>query len=423
MALQMVLEDQLESFLMSDPSAIGDPYPLYDELRGVAANYWHERGPAHFVTRYQDVLSSLQNAGPVSQGGYARGTRARAIEARLPEADRRLFHEVLEFESLYVSRSDGDRHARLRRLAHRAFTPRRIALLEESVARFVDELVGAWSGGTTVDVMSELAMRLPTMVICDLLAVPAEDRPKVRRWADTISRNRGGADVDALRAGHAAIQEFRTYVGELVEIKRRHGDGTELVLALIDAAEDGERLSNEELVAMFVVLLFAGSETTTNLIASGLRSLLIHREQWDRLCAEPDLVRSGVDELLRYESPVQFLLKVAAEDLEIAGRPVAEGDTVILSLAGANRDPEQFPDPHRLDVGRKPNRHVALGFGPHFCLGASLARLEGQAVFSALTRRFPDMQLAVDPSELVWQGNAMLRGLRELPVDLGPAAA
>jgi len=416
MTLQLDLEDQLAAFLASDPDAIGDPYPLYARLRETAGNYWHERGPAHFVTGYEHVHWCLQNAGPISQGGYSRGTRARAIEAALSEPDRRLLHEVFAFESLYVSRSDGERHTRLRKIAHRAFTPRRIALLEQSVARYTQELTAGWEDRDEIDVMAELASQLPTMVIADLLAVPQSDRTLIRTWADTISRNRGGANVDALRDGHAAIQEFRAYVAELVADKRRNGDGTELVLALLEAAEDGDRLSSEELVAMFVVLLFAGTETTTNLIAGGLRQLLLHRPQWERLTADPELVPGAVEELLRYDSPVQFLLKVAAEDLEIAGKPVAEGETVILGVGSANRDPQAFPEPDKLDVARKPNRHLALGFGPHFCLGASLARLEGRTVFGTLAERFPKLDFAVDPATLGWQGNAMLRGLKALPV-------
>lgn len=421
MAAAMTLDDELEAFLASDPAVMGDPYPLYAQLREVGANYWYERGPAHFVTRYADVLAALQNAGPVSQGGYQRGTRAKAIEQRLEPADRTLLHEVFAFESLYVSRNDGAEHLRLRRIAHRAFTPRRIAVLHEAVQRFTDELIADWAGEREVDIMSRLAAKLPLMVIADMLSVPDADRQLIRDWSDTISRNRGGSDVEALRAGHRAIGEFRDYVAQLVEDLRRHGDGTELVLALLEA-EDGERLTSEELVAMFVILLFAGNETTTNLIGSGLRALLLHREQWQRLCSDPELIPTGVEELLRYDSPVQFLLKVAAEDLEIGGRPVAEGETIILSLGSANRDPEQFPDPDRLDVGRTPNRHLAFGFGPHFCLGNALARLEGEIVFRALTQRFPDLDFAVDPSALVWHGNAMLRGLRELPVDLGRRA-
>lgn len=418
----MTVVDELEAFLGSDPEAMGDPYPLYAELRASAANVWHEPGPAHFVTRYADVLAALQNAGPISQGGYQRGTRAQAIEARLAPEDRTLLHEVFAFESMYVSRNDGDEHLRLRRLAHRAFTPRRVAELHASVQRFADELIAEWGDAGQVEMMRQLAAQLPLMVIADLLAVPQSDRQLVRDWSDTISRNRGGADAEALRAGHQAIEEFRAYVSQLVVDKRRNGDGTELVLALLEAAEDGERLGADELVAMFVILLFAGNETTTNLIGSGLRALLLQRDQWDRLCADPGLIDPGVEELLRFDSPVQYLLKVAAEDLEIGGRPVAEGETIILSLGSANRDPEQFAEPDRLDVGRTPNRHVALGFGPHFCLGNALARLEGQVVFRALTERYPRLDFAVDPSELVWHGNAMLRGLRELPIELGRPA-
>lgn len=422
MATETALEADLAAFLGSDPEVMGNPYPLYDRLRETAPVYWHEAAPAHFVTTYDHVLWALQNADKIGQGGYQRGSRAEAILRSLSEADQVLLREVWDFEAHYVSRNDGEEHDRLRRIAHRAFTPRRIKLLEGSVQRFVDELLAPWQEGGTVDVITELGMKLPTMVICDMLSVPAEDRERVRNWADTISRNRGGSDVDALRAGHRAIQEFRAYVGELVEKLRAEGDGTELALTLLEAAEDGERLTEEELVAMFVILLFAGSETTTNLIGNGLRQLMLHRDQWERLCAEPELVDSAVEELLRYDPPVQFLLKLAEADVELGGKQVRKGETVILSLGAANRDPEQFPDPHRLDIARKPNRHLALGFGPHFCLGNALARLEGQIVFRELSQRWPGLRLAVEPDELVWHGNAMLRGLRELPIDLGGPA-
>ena len=222
---------------------------------------------------------------------------------------------------------------------------------------------------------------------------------------------------------HHAIEEFRAYVGGVIARHRADPDaGSELVAALL-GAEGEEQLSEDELAAMFVVLLFAGHETTTNLISIGLVELLRERDQWELLCRDPSLVPGAVEELLRWVTPVQWEQRLVVEDVELGGALLERGQTVLTMLAGANRDPEVFERADELDITREDARkHLSFGHGPHFCLGASLARLEGEIAFTELTRRFPDIELAVDPGELVFQGAAMMRQLRALPVRLRPAA-
>lgn len=415
------IEDDLAAYLASVPDAMSDPYPLFGQIRATAPAYFHARGPAYFVCSHELVKAGLSDHARLSNRGYADGTRAAAARAALAPEDRLLLDDVNGFELLMVSRSDGEQHQRLRRIAHRAFTPRRVVHLGERIREFTDELLNTMEqrsagGEQTVDLMADLAKRLPTMVIAEMLGVPQDDRALIRHWADTISKNRGGHNAQALRGAHGAVAEFRAYLGTMIVEAREGGTGQELVSTLLEA-HDGERLTEEELLAMFVVLLFAGTETTTNLIAIGTWSLLNEREQWEALATEPSRAREAVEELLRYVSPVQYLMRVALEDMEIGDASIRRGDSVLLSLAAANHDPAVFADPDRIDIGRSAGSHVALAFGPHFCLGASLARLEAEIVFTSLATRFPDLQPAAQ--ELTFAGNAMLRTVESVPVRLG----
>jgi cytochrome P450 len=254
------------------------------------------------------------------------------------------------------------------------------------------------------------------MIIADLLGVPPADREQIHRWSDTIGRNRGGTEPGPLMDAHAAMLEFHAYVeAMLVEHRGRPVGG--LVSSLVDA-EQQESLTAKELAVMFQMLLFAGHETTTNLIGSGLLALLSNPCEWRALHAHPELVPNAVEELLRYVTPVQHSSRVALVDVEIAGTAIRAGTTVRLLTAAANRDPEVFVDPDRLDVRRENARdHLALGFGLHFCLGASLARLEGALALGRIAERFPELELATD--DLHWTGSATLRRLESLPVSLG----
>jgi cytochrome P450 len=409
------LHDELGALLGKRQDALADPYRLYSQLRETAPVFRHE--PVVVLSRYEDIMWVFRNEQRFHVNGAGEGRRYEAILASLPEPEAEALREVTEFERLYVSRTDGEVHARLRRIAHRAFTPRRVTEMEAQIERYSDALLDAIDHDAPVDLIEGLTFRLPLMVIADMLGVPAADRDLIHTWSSVIGRNRGGTEREAILPARQALREFRDYVSELVRDHRGRPGEEDLVAALLDANAD-ERLSEVELTAMFVILLFAGHETTTNLIGNGLIALLRAPDQWRSLCEDPaGLAPGAVEEVLRYDAPVQIVNRVAAQDIELAGVTIAAEETVLLALASANRDVTEFRDPDQLELTRSPNRHVGLAYGTHFCLGASLARMEGRVALETLARRFPDAQLATD--EFIYNDNFVLRGVRELPVQLG----
>jgi cytochrome P450 len=408
------LEARWKRLMGSDPEAMAGSFELFAELR--------ESAPVHdfetmvLVTRHADVKPLIRDGVRYSNASRRLGSMAEHNRARLSPQARPAFDAVTAFEALYVSRTDGDVHMRLRRIAHRAFTPRRIAELEARTREYVDAMLSELRDEAAPDLMG-LAYRLPLMLIADLLGVPQADRELIHTWSSKLGRNRGGVEEGPLLEAREAMGEFRAYVDGMIERYRREPDSGDLVAALM-GAEQEERLDPAELAAMFVILLFAGHETTTNLIGVGARALLEHPDQWRMLCESPALAGAATEELLRFTTPVQFGNRLPLVDVEIAGHTVPAGKTVIPVHGAANRDPRVFTDPDTLDITRaNAGQHVALGFGPHFCLGASLARLEGRIVFEQLATRYPGVELATD--EFEWIGNASLRRLRELPVRVG----
>jgi cytochrome P450 len=326
------------------------------------------------------------------------------------------FRELAEFQALTIVATDSDMHERLRRIAHRAFTPRRIAELESATVRYVDEIVAQLAEQEVCD-LTELAYRVPLMIIGDLLGVPEADRESIKEWSNAWFQNLYTPD-DRIFLSLEAQRSFRGYVEGMIEEYRRTPGSTGLVAALM-GAEQEEQLTPEELTAMFFILLFAGHETTTNLIGIGMLELLRNRNQWELVCADPELVPAATEELLRYITPVQWLARFALEDVELGDVTIPAGASVMPVLASANRDPEVFSEPDTLNIHRPDvNQHIALGFGRHFCLGASLARLEGGIAFRTLATRFPRIELATEHAE--WRGAAPLRSLSELRVQLGP---
>jgi cytochrome P450 len=407
---------RLAALLASDPEAMADPYPLYADLRETAPT--HRVGPMVLVTRHADAKRIFLDAHRWSNQ-TTRGSRAEDALARMTEQERDAYRRVSDFESMYVSRTDGVEHDRLRRIGHRAFTPRRIEALRESLQRYTDELLEQ-ARDAAVDGIADLmpfAYRLPLMAIADMLEVPAADRETIHAWSGVIGENRRGVDPRTLLPALRAIGEFGAYIREMVAERRRAPRESDLVRLLLDAEGD-EVLTEAELTAMFVVLLFAGHETTTNLLGTGTRDLLEHPAQWAWLCAEPTRAEEAVEELLRFVNPTQWAWRVAADDVEVAGEPIAAGTTVGVLIGAANRDPRAFDDPDALDLARADARkHLGFGLGVHFCLGNALARLEGEVAFGTMARRFPEMELATDTFR--WRGNAMFRSLQELPVRLG----
>jgi cytochrome P450 len=416
--LGATLDEELDSFLRGDAATISWPYSMFQRLRENHPIYYYDAGPATVLTRYRDVKAIISDAERISNDGYRHGPLAQRTLEKLPVEDHPLFHQVMDFEGTYISRTDGDQHARLRRIAGRLFTPRRIAVLRDSVEAHVNDLLDAGRDGDAIDIKASVANRLPVRIVSELIGVPSADREMIFGWAEQIA-NHFSLDSATLHGAHAAIENFKAYVHDLIATLRRSNgsDSTDIALALLDA-RDGESLTEEEMVAMFVLLLWAGSETTTNLLGNGTLALLRHRSEWQKVCDDPIRAKDAVEEALRYDSPLQYLPRVATAPINLEGHLVEEGQTIIVVIGAANRDPEIFDLPTVFDIDR-PNKsaHLALSFGAHFCLGAVLARLEGEMVFGTLARRFPNAQLAGD--DVVIEGSAMLRRIRSLPVVLG----
>ena len=394
-----------------------DPYPTYHSLRSTAPVQWDESVHAWVLTTYAAVAAALTDP------HLARG-RTPAQEAdfqwRLNErgqADLLPLHRLLADMMLFC---DPPKHTRLRALANTAFTPRVAEGMRPHVQAVVDDLLDRVQAIGAMDVIQDLAYPLPIRIIAELLSLPAEDRPHFKRWSDAIiafSASLGGSPEQALRAQPAleSLRELRAYFPTLVRQLRQQPTDT-LLSALVVVTEQGDRLSEEELLATAVLLLMNGHETITYMIGNGLLALLRHPEQWARLRADPALITTGVEELLRYDGSVQLRGLGVAEDWEVDGTVLRKGQSVMALIGAANRDPAQFPDPDLLDVARQVNRHLDFGRGIHFCLGAALARVELQVAITTVLQRLPQMRLAVPPEALEWQTVPVFRGLTALPV-------
>ena len=311
---------------------------------------------------------------------------------------------------------DPPEHTRLRRLVARAFTPTVVKSRMEEIGQTITELVTQLD--RDADLIREFAYPLPAVVIAQMLGVPPEDRDMFKEWSDKITALVFGAygEDDRFETAARGMIELRDYLVELIgQYERRPGDN--LISVLLEH-EDGDALSRDELVATCTLLLFGGHETTTNLIGNGMLALLSNRDQFARLQADPDLIGPAIDELLRYDGPARATVRMVKEEHTIEDRTLSPGERVFLVNLAANRDPAVYDAPNDLDVGRRPTNHLGFGVGIHYCLGAPLARLEGQLAITALVQSFPDMQLAVEPDELAWHATMLSRGLIGLPVSL-----
>ncbi|MCX2968100.1 MULTISPECIES: cytochrome P450 family protein [Streptomyces] len=394
-----------------------DPYPAYAWLREHAPVHRAELPSgvsAWLVTRYDDARQALadqrlsKNPGAHSERAHGRG------KVGIPgERSAGLMTHLLNI--------DPPDHTRLRRLVSRAFTPRRVAAFAPRVQELTDALIDGFAERGEADLIHEFAFPLPIYAICDLLGVPAEDRDDFRDWAGMMLRHGGGPRGGVGRA----VKKIRRYLAELIH-RKRDDLGDDLISGLIRASDHGEHLSESEAAAMAFILLFAGFETTVNLIGNGTLALLRHpgerRRLQDALAAgDSALLATGVEELLRYDGPVELATwRFATEPLTLGGQRVAPGDPVLVVLAAADRDPRKFARPDTLDLARGDNQHLGYGHGIHYCLGAPLARLEGQVALATLLRRLPDLRLAADPADLRWRGGLIMRGLRTLPVEFTP---
>ena len=384
-----------------------DPWPTYDRMRSEVP-VWRNPEGVWVLTRHADCEAVLRDPRFSSNSKHADPPRV------FVEGDpRALLDEEDQRTLLFMDPPD---HTRLRKLVSKGFTPRTVERLRPRIQQLVDGILDDAADAGRLDVVADLGFELPVTVICEMLGVPLADRDQFSGWSSDASRLLD-ADIDdeLLQRGLLAAFSFVEYFQELFA-ERRLRPADDLVSALIAVEEEGDRLSEEELTSIVMLLFIAGHETTMNLIGNGTYALLRAPEQLARWRADPSLDIAGVEELLRFDGPVHVTGRIATQDLEINGNPFAKGNTVITLVSAANRDPARFADPARLDVGRQDNHHLAFSQGMHYCLGAALARLEGQIAVGSLVRRFPDLELVSPP---VYRDHFVLRGLTALEVTTG----
>jgi cytochrome P450 len=389
-----------------------DPFPTYARLRAeepvckVALPDGHD---AWLVTRYDDVAMVLRDERFVKNRFNVMSREQLGQLPWIPKMFLPLLKNMLDL--------DPPDHTRLRSLVQTAFSPRLIDGMQGRIEELTGQLLDGIERRSRMDLVHDFALPIPTTIIGEMLGVPAKDLHKFHRWSGRlISANSRHGILLAV----PSVWMFMRYIRNMVAARRARPQD-DLVTALVQAQDGAGTLSDDEMVAMIGLLIIAGHETTVNLIASGMLALLEHPDQLDRLRQNPSLIKPAVEELLRYTSPVDTgTERFAREDLSLGGVTIRQGETVFAAIASANRDERQFPDPDVLDIARAPNRHLAFGLGIHFCIGAPLARLEGQIAIGALVSRLADLRLSVPATSLRWRPGLVLRGLKNLPIEYSP---
>jgi pimeloyl-[acyl-carrier protein] synthase len=382
------------------PEFYRDPYPVYAALRKYDPVHWDEEHELWVLSRYTDVAAALADTRLV------RGSGEIAVETDDPL--RRVLSRMMLF-------AEPPRHTRLRALANRAFTPRRVEDMRSRIQAIVDELLKGMGARGDVDVIADLAYPLPMIVISEMLSLPRAEMGRFKNLSDDVIAYSAGATSMEERA-RSSVAALLEYFKELVATLQRHPQDT-IMSALVEAATEGSRLDEEELLANAILLLMNGHETTTDTIANGILALLRNPDQLDKLRARPELAFSAVEELMRYEGAVQLRGVRSAQELEVGDKVIDSGQTVFMVIGAANRDAAQFAEPDHLDIERSPNRHLEFGQGIHFCFGAALARAESQIAINSLLARFPVLKLRSE--HLEWKSIPVFRGLKSLPVDVG----
>jgi len=398
-------EHLLSLVRLLDPGVLANPYPLYHQLRTEEPVHWDPFLHTWVVTRYTDVVTVLQHFSaqrtPAPQQLAAWG-----LSSMIPIA------EVLVRQMLF---HDGQAHWRIRDLVSKAFTPHRVERLRPHIQEIADRLLDAVQDQGHMDIIADLADPLPAIVTAEMLGLPPTNWRQLTQWSTDFAEALGNFQHNPDHAPLViqSLEAMCTYFLEAVrEHRKRPGD--DLICALLTAEHEGNSLSEEEVVANSIMLMTGGQETTTNLIGNGILTLQRHSDQLEKLRANPSLIPSAIEELLRYESPIQYTSRLAPDDVQIGGKTIRKRQAVIAVMGAANRDPERFTDPDRLDLCRQDNRHLAFAWGAHFCFGAPLARLEGQIAFETLLHRMPDLRL--EPGPVTWRENLAFRGLTSLPV-------
>lgn len=384
------------------PEVKQNPYPYYAHLRNHSPVYWVESLQSWAVSRYEDVAYVAKNTQIFSS--------APIVPAILGE-----LNPVPEVK--WLISTDPPAHMPLRKLVSKAFTPRMVAALEPRIKEIAAQLLDRVEEGADFDLVRDFSTPLPVMVIAEMLGVEPERYRDFKRWSDDLLRASGGAIPPAeLERLRASVNDLKHYFEQAIE-QRRRNPKEDLITALVRAEEENQALSAREVLAMCVLLLIAGNETTTNLLGNTLITLLSHPAEFAKVRADLSLVPQMIEEVLRYESPVQAILRLATSDAEIAGSTIPAGGSVMILYGSANRDQRQFPNPDAFDVTRNPQDHLSFGYGIHYCLGAPLARLEARVAMDAFLRRFPRIRMREQRPE--WVESFVVRGPKMLPLELG----
>ncbi len=398
------------SDVLDDPFAPehrADPHPIYHRLRAESPVRFFEESDSFLCTRWEDCNAVLSDTGFSSNPATARRD--------VPEDSTSLRDQLAASGDvntlLFLDPPD---HTRIRRIFHRLFTPRAVERLRLHAETIVDQRLDQLLGAGPFDMVHDFGFHLPVTIISELVGVPEADREMLGPWSADASRSLDGdlLTAEELEVCMMAFMQLLNYFNGLIE-ERTTQRGDDLLSHLLTLRDEGAVLSDEELRANIILLFVAGHETTTNLIGNGVWALLDHRNQWDRLVSDPGLAPSAVEEVLRFDGPVHLTGRIATDAVQVGGVTVEPGQSVTTLLAAANRDPEVFPDPDRFDIGRTDNHHLTFSHGAHYCLGASLARLEGQVALEALARRAPDLQVVASPR---YREHFILRGLEALHV-------
>lgn len=395
----------LSLYQLLDPEVLANPYPLYTRLRSEAPVHWDPYLHAWIVTRYADVITVLHHFS-------ANRTPTPEQFAAIGLAELAPLAQVMVKQMLFMDAPD---HTRLRGLASTAFTPARVESLRSHIKEILDNLLQPLLDAGSMDVIADLAAPLPAIVTAEMMGLPISDANQLKDWSADFAEVLGNFQHNPDRSSRTlkCVEQMTSYFRDA--IKRMRKEPCEgLINALLTAEIDGDRLTEEEIIANCIVTMVGGQETTTNLIGNGVLTLLRHPDEMEKLRNDLSLIPSAVEEMLRYESPSQHTARICREDTELGGQLIRKGQAVIAVMGAGNRDPERFPDPDRFDITRTDNRHLAFGWASHFCFGAPLARIEGQLTFEAIMSRMVDLKLK--PGPLVWRDNLGLRGLTSLPV-------
>jgi pimeloyl-[acyl-carrier protein] synthase len=394
-----------------DPQVLANPYPLFDRLRTDDPVHWDPFLHSWVITRYADVVTVLRDCSADRTPTPEHLTKI-GLEQLAPIA------QVMVKQMLFL---DPPAHTRIRRLASYAFTPHRVEVLRDHIRDITESLIDAVIPQGRMDVIADLAEPLPYTVTAEMLGVPTKDAVQLKEWSQDFAEMLGNFQHNPERAQRVlrSLDEMTKYFQSVIREVRRHPrEG--LIHSFLTAEMEGDRCTEEEVIANTIITMVGGQETTTNLIGNGVLTLLRNPQELARLRADLTLIPSAVEEMLRFEPPSQHTARLAPQDLELGGKRILKRQAAIAVMASGNRDPERFSEPNRFDITREDNRHLSFGWAAHFCFGAALARIEGQVAFGAIVRRLANLRL--EPGPLTWRANLGLRGLTALPVrfDVAP---